>query len=158
MLVKFTLMSAIASFTKLPRTSLSGLCEAATQGGFETFLRQQGKPVANYKWSGYVLATLLPYLDEHQIQLMKSEHDDISTFLSQTLQATCFIFTDSHRQVYASRLAPESFSEAALRDYYNDFNATDEFDAGKSMLDGIRALRQSLSALDGDSVIVFSIA
>ena len=150
-------MSAIASFTKLPKTSLDGLREATAQGGFDRYLHQHGKSVTDYEWSGFILATLLPYLDEQQIQLMKSEHDDLSTFLSQTLQATCFIFTDTHRQAYVAKLAPESFPEQKLREYYNEFNATDEPDAGQPMLDGIRAFRQSLSAVDDGSVIVFSI-
>jgi len=100
---------------------------------------------------------LLSYLDEHQIQLMKSDYDEIATVLSQTLQATCFVFTDAHRD-YIGKLAPESFSAQKLGDYYNEFNATDEPDAGQPMLEGIRAFRQSLSALDADSVIVFCIA
>jgi hypothetical protein len=151
-------MSAIASFTKLPKTSLDGLRQATAQGSFGRYLQQHGQPVADYEWSGFILATLLPYLDEQQIQLMKSEHDELATFLSQTLQATCFVFTDAHRQAYVSKLAPETFSAQKLGDYYNEFNATDEPDAGQPMLDGIRAFRQSLSALDGDSVIVFCIA
>jgi hypothetical protein len=151
-------MSAIASFTKLPKTSLDGLRQSATQGSFHGFLQQHGKPVADYEWSGFILATLLPYLDEKQIQLMSSEHDELATFLSQRLQATCFIFTDAHRQAYVTRLAPDSFSEEKLGAYYNEFNATDEPDAGKPMLESIRAFQQSLSALDGDSVIVFCIA
>src|SRR4051812_6719413 len=134
------------------------LRQATAQGGFDRFLEQHGKSVADYEWSGFILATLLPYLDEQQIHLMKSEHDELATFLSQSLQATCFIFTDAHRQAYASRLEPPSFSEQTLGDYYNEFNATDEPDAGKPMLDGIRAFQQSLSAVDADSVIVFCIA
>ncbi len=121
-------------------------------------LQQHGKSVADYKWSGYVLATLLLYLDEQQIQLMKSEHDELARFLSQTLQATCFIFTDDQRQTYISQLAPELFSVQKLGDYYNEFNGPDASDAGQPMLDGIRALQQSLSILDKDSVIVFCIA
>lgn len=151
-------MSAIASFTKLPKTSLDGLRQATAQGGFDRYLQQHGKSVADYEWSGFILATLLPYLDEQQIQLMKSEHDELAAFLSHSLQATCFIFTEAHRQAYVGTLAPESFSKQKLGDYYNEFNATDEPDAGQPMLDGIRAVRQSLSALDGDSVVVFCIA
>jgi hypothetical protein len=150
-------MSAIASFTKLPKTSLEGLRQATAQGGFDRYLQQHGDSVADYEWSGFILATLLPYLDEQQIQLMNSEHDELATFLSETLQATCFIFTDAHRQAYVGKLAPESFSAQKLGEYYNEFNATDEPDSGQSMLDGIRAFQQSLSALDGDSVIVFCI-
>jgi hypothetical protein len=48
--------------------------------------------VAEYRWSGYVLATLLPYLEEkHQIDLMKSE--ELAAFLTNTTRATHFIFT-----------------------------------------------------------------
>ena len=151
-------MSAVASFTKLPRTSLDGLRQATAQGGFDRFLQQHGEPVADYEWSGFVLATLLTYLDEQQIQLMKSEHDELATFLSQRLQATCFILTDAHRLAYVDRLAPECFSKQKLGEYYNEFNAADELDAGQPMLDGIRALRKSLSELNVDSVIVFCIA
>jgi len=89
--------------------------------------------------------------------LMKSEHDELATFLCQSLQATCFIFADAHRQAYVGKLAPESFSAQKLGEYYNEFNASDEPDSGQPMLDGIRAFQQSLSALDGDSVIVFCI-
>jgi len=143
---------------KIPKTSLDGLRQAAAKDGFDSFLQQHGKSVANYQWSGFILATLLPYLDAQQIRLMKSEYEELATSLSQGMQATFFIFTDTHRKAYVDRLAPESFSEQKLCDYYNEFNATAEPDAGKPMLDGIRAFRQSLSALDEDSVIVFCIA
>src|SRR5690349_10405647 len=113
-------MSAIATFTKLPKTSLDGLRQAVVEGDYHEFLDQNGTPAADYDWSGYVLATLLPYLDEQQIHLGKSEHDDLASSLSQAAQGTSFIFfTDAHRQAYLSRLQPGSFSEEALRDYCN---------------------------------------
>ena len=50
--------------------------------------------VAEYRWSGYVLATLLPYLEEkQQIDLMKS--DELAAFLTNTTGTTHFIFTPS---------------------------------------------------------------
>jgi hypothetical protein len=36
-----------------------------------------------YGWSGYVLATLLPYLDEQGFDLMHSDHDEVASTLSQ---------------------------------------------------------------------------
>src|SRR3954469_13348038 len=141
-------MSAIATFTQLPKTALDELRRAATPGTYDKFLEQRGRKVADYKWSGYVLATLLPYLEEqHQIDLMHSEQDELAGFLTDTLGSTHFIFTQAQRQAYLDKLAPELFSEQRLRDYANEFNATDEPEAGQPMLDGIRALRQSLSAL-----------
>ena len=66
-------MSAIASFIKLPKSALEGLRNAATGGTDSDYLRSNGREVA--EWSGYVLATLLPYPQEkHLIDLMKSEY------------------------------------------------------------------------------------
>ena len=159
-------MSAFASFIKLPTSALDGLREAAVpkkrffgtpRDTFRDYLSGQGTEVAEYPWSGYVFATLLPYLQElNQIDLMRSEHDALSKYLSETRGTTVFIFTHAHRAAYADKLGME-FSELSLRDYYNKFNATSEPDAGKPMLDGIRAIRQSLSAVDESSVIIFVI-
>jgi hypothetical protein len=158
-------MSAIASFTQLPTSALAGLRTAAvpkktffgsTKDGYDRYLAQNGRPVADYPWSGYVLATLLTYLEERGIDLMHSEHDELSTFLTTTRHATHFVFTDTHRSAYLDQLS-KSFSEEELRDYFNEFNASDEPDAGKPMLDGIAAFRDSVASVDKDSVVLFAI-
>jgi len=159
-------MSAIASFIKLPKTALGGLREAAIpkkrlfgspRDTYPDYLQQHGLPVTDYKWSGFVLATLLVYLQkQQQIDLMHSDFDELSTFLSKSRGATYFIFTSAHKQAFLAKLDGE-FSEQALCAYYNEFNGSAETEAGKPMLDGIRAARQSLSALDDSSVILFSI-
>lgn len=159
-------MSAIASFIKLPKTALDGLREAAIpkkrffgspRDTYPDYLQRHGQQAADYKWSGYILATLIVCLQkQHQIDLMKSEFDDLSTFLSTSRGATCFIFTDAHKRAFLSKLDGQ-FSEQALCDYYNQFNGAAETDAGKPMLDGVHAFRRSLSTLDEGSVVVFSI-
>lgn len=159
-------MSAIASFVKLPKTALEGLRQAAVpkkrlfgtpRDHYLDYLQQYGQQVAAYQWSGFVLATLLPYLEEqHQITLMDSEYDELGNFLTDSRKATHFIFTDAHKRVFLTKLDGQ-FSEQAMRDYFRRFNETDEPDAGKWMLDGIRAFRQSLITLDESSVIVFGI-
>ena len=134
-------MSAIASFIRLPKASLDEFRQATAQGGYDRFLRQHGEKAADYQWSGFVLATLLPYLEErHQVRLMKSEHDALATFLTQNRRATHFIFTDAHRHAYLDRLAPESFSESELCAYYNEFSASGESEAGRPMLDEISSV------------------
>ena len=87
---------------------------------------------------------------------MDSDDNELGTFLTKSRGATHFNFTHAHKQAFLAKLNGE-FSEQALRDYYNEFNGTKEAEAGKPMLDGIQALRQSLGALDDNSVIVFSI-
>ncbi|MCS6263119.1 MAG: hypothetical protein H8K11_05120 [Nitrospira sp.] len=159
-------MSAIASFIKLPKTAIEGLRQVALprkrlfgtpRDSYLDYLQQHGQEVADYQWSGFVLGTLLPYLDEqHQITLMDSEYDELGKFLTDSRKATHFIFTDAHKRAFLSKLDGQ-FSEQAMRDYFCGFNETDEPDAGKWMFDGIQAFRQSLSTLDESSVIIFSI-
>jgi hypothetical protein len=124
---------------------------------FHDFLRTRGRKAASYKWSGYVIATVLPFLEERQIDLMKSEHDDLSSHLSKERKSTCFMFTPAHKCAHLDRLSPDAFPEEELRDYYNEFNGASEGEAGKPMLDGIRAIRESLLQLDDDSVILLHI-
>ena len=90
-----TTMSAIASFTKLPE-----ICSRRSAQGGSWWHRlrlsehKMDAAVAEYRWSGYVLATLLPYLEEkQQIDLMKS--DELAAFLTNTTGTTHFIFTPS---------------------------------------------------------------
>src|SRR5262245_5362995 len=110
-------MSAIASFIKLPTSALDGLRDAAApkkrlfgapRDTFNDYLSEHGREVASYPWSGYVLATVLPYLHEqHQIDLMRSEHDGLSEYLSESRSASIFIFTQAHRNAYADKLGGE---------------------------------------------------
>jgi hypothetical protein len=89
--------------------------------------------------------------------LCKSEYDELAAHLCNARQSSCYIFTAAHRQAYLSKLAVESYSETELRDYYNAFNACHEPEVGQPMLDGIRALHESLHQIDNESVILFEI-
>lgn len=160
-------MSAIAEFIKLPKTALEGLSKAALPNRlapgalgdtYHEYLQRNGEEVAEYRWSGYVLATLLPYLEEiHQIELMKSEHDALATTLTTARGATHFVLTNALRLKYLDKLNSLSVPEEDLRDYYNEFNATSESEAGKPMLAGVSTLREALSRVDESSVILFII-
>jgi hypothetical protein len=152
-------MSAIASFIKLPKSALEDLRNAAANGTEYDYLSVNGREVAEYRWSGYVLATLLPYLQEkHQIDLMKSEYDEVAAFLTNTTGATHFIFTRSQRTAFLNRLEPGSFSEEEMRRYFNEYNETNEQEIGQAMLDGISALHESLGQIQDNSVVVFMIS
>jgi len=88
---------------------------------------------------------------------MKSENDDLSPYLSEKRKATCFVLTSMQKK-FLPQLLPESFTEEALRNYYNEFNAANEPpEIGKAMHDGVRALRESLQSLDDDSIVLLII-
>jgi hypothetical protein len=107
-----------------------------------------------YGWSGYVLATLLPYLDEQGIDLMHSDNDEIASALSQTRACSVFVFTSDHRERYLARLDPIEFDGTLLRRYYEEFNETAAEGVEYAMLDGIAFFRDTLASLESANVAV----
>ncbi len=161
-------VSAVASLIKLPKPAVRGLDFAsrtwAFNGGpqidskdlYQEYLRTNGKKVAEYP-PGIIWVTLLPYLREkHQIGLVKSEHDKLILKITEERKAPQYIFTDTHRRTSLSMLDGQ-FSEQAMRDYFREYNGMDDPEAGRKMLDCVHTLRQSLSALDKNSVLLLSI-
>src|SRR5205085_11640841 len=103
--------------SRYPKKRLFG----TAKDSYYNYLRQYGQPVADYKWSGYVLATLLPYLEEqHQITLMNSPYEEREPFLTDSRNGTHCLFTNAHKKDFLAKLDAE-FSEIALREYYNEF-------------------------------------
>ena len=159
-------MSAIASFIRIPTAVLSGLGAAATpkkrlfggtQNSFSEFLQKHGKEEVDYPWSGWVFNPLLVYLEQvHHIDFEHSEHDELRALITQSAGGYYLFLTHAHKQAFLAELEGV-FSEEVLRDYYNEFNETSESEVGAAMLDGIRALRECLSKLDDQSVVLFHI-
>ena len=145
-------MSAIASFIKLPEAAAEQL-----RTDYDGCIEVQGQEVADYQWSGYVLATLLVYLQGRGIDLMQSPHKGLASDLAKTRGTTVFIFTSAHGNAYLARLSPDQFSVDELRDYFNNFNGCNEPEMGQAMLDGIDSIHQSLASLDGGSILLLEI-
>jgi hypothetical protein len=110
-----------------------------------------------YAWSGYVLATLLPYLDEQGIDLLHSDHDDVASTISQTRADSVLVLTADHRDRYLARLDPSAFDGAVLRRYYEESNETAAEGVDYAMLDGIAFFRDTLAPLESTIVALFII-
>jgi hypothetical protein len=110
-----------------------------------------------YGWSGYVLATLLRYLDEQGIDLMHSDHDQVASTISQTREGSVLVLTSDHRERYLARLDPSAFDGAVLRSYYEEFNEMAAEGVDYAMLDGIAFFRDTLAPLQSTIVAVFII-
>jgi hypothetical protein len=160
-------VSAIATFISLPKSSLGELREVAQpkkrlfgrpRDDFYNFLAAKGTEVVKYNGSGYVVAIALPFLKKKlDVDLVRSEHDGLAQFLSKLRGASMFIFSVEQKNKFLPILQTEP-SESEARDYYNEFNSTDDSESGAAMLEAIRAIRRALTATDEDSVVLGSIA
>ena len=160
-------MAAIAVSFLISKTALDGLRQAAVpkkswfsapKDIYWDYLRKNGRPIADYPWSGYVLTTMLVWLQEkHGIDLMKSSEDELANFLNEARGATHFVLSVEHRAAFLG-LDPQACSAAEFLRYYNEFNEADETDLGTSMEDGIGLLKRLLVAVDQDSLALLIIA
>jgi hypothetical protein len=108
----------------------------------------------DYAWSGDVLATLLPYLDEQGIDLMHSVHDEVASAVSQIREGSVLVLTSDHRERYAALLDPSAFDGAVLRRYYEESDETAADGVEYAMLDGIAFFRDTLAPLESGTVAV----
>jgi len=101
-------MSTIASFYRLPISVVDGLREAFTprrrwlsrpRYSSNDYLRQHGRQVVEYPWQGYVLATLLIFLqEEHQVDLLNSDYRTLTDDLAREANVTVIMLTQAHKQ------------------------------------------------------------
>ncbi len=110
-----------------------------------------------YSWAGYVLGTLLPYLDEQDIDLTHSDHDEVASTISETREGSVFVLTSDHRERYMARLDPTAFEGAALRRYYEELTEMTADGVDYAMLDGIAFFRDTLAPLQSSIVAVLII-
>jgi hypothetical protein len=160
-------MSAIASFLRLSEDDLSGLRDVAALeklspesfgDRFSDYLRKRGEHVVELAWPGYVFGTLLPYLEErHGIDLLRSRHDELVNFLSATRETFFLVLTRDQQVAYLDKLRDTPFDTPSLCAYYNEFNETDEPDAGEAMAASIDALKTALAAVHKDSVVLMEV-
>lgn len=106
----------------------------------------------SYRWSGYVFATLVPYLDAQGIALSDPREEPLSA----EREMSCFVLTTAHRH-YLDRLAPERFDGRALRAYFEEFNETTAEGIERAMLAGIELIRDALTRVNDDTVCVIAI-
>jgi hypothetical protein len=145
---------------------LEKIAEAATPrrgffGGvkdeFDAVLSRFGRTYPDFDHSGYVLATVLPYLADNGVDLMKSEYAPISEAISSARGCSCFVITQGMRERHEAALAALSVDEDALAAYYQAFHETDGTDAGPPMVAGIVYLRSVLAATTRDMVAILII-
>jgi gluconate kinase len=158
--------SAIGQSFVIPESALQIVQAAAsprepilrgTRDEFWDVLGRETITRIEYSWSGDVLATLLPYLDQQGIDLMHSDHDEVASALSQTRAGSVFVLTSDHRERYSARLDPSAFDGAVLRRYYEEFNETAAEGVEYAMLDGIAFFRDTLAPLESAIVAVLLI-
>ncbi len=136
------------------RGSVAGRSFVMPASELTSDLEREAITRSEYAWSGYVLATLLPYLHEQGIDLMHSDRDAVVSTIARARGGSVFVLTSDHRERYLERLDPSAFDGAVLRRYYEEFNATEADGVDYAMLDGIAFLRDTLAPLDSATVAV----
>jgi hypothetical protein len=157
-------MSAIAESFIVAEDKLAALTDVVGRGqgsagadGWFTFLSRESDERRSYRGSGYVLASVLSYLDENGIALMNSAEYEVADRLSDATGGTFVVMTPEHKRLFLDQLEPSSFAAADMRAYYESLNGAPANGADEAMLEGIRFLHDTLSDLTDGKVAVLAI-
>ena len=161
-------MSSIAHCTLIPILKLNALRIAAVpkkswfsrreKDTFYDFLDANGTPCLEFEGGGYYCVMALTWLEEKKnIDLMKSEHNDLAHFLSETREGACFILTKSVRDRYLEFISPDENSAQELTRYFEEFNEQEDPDSGQGIIDAIKWLKDCLDRINEGQVGILMI-
>jgi hypothetical protein len=162
----FSPTSTVAAFTLLPINSVAGLRDFCVQktdlakrrDGIESHMLKEGKALVSYPWPGYIMGTLLVYLQEKwHIDLITSDFTDLGFILTILRGRSSFLLSSAHKHTYLEYLKPAMYSESELRAYYEAFNERKNEQSGKAMLDGIASIRTNFFYVNSESFIILTI-
>ncbi|MEU1587493.1 hypothetical protein [Micromonospora sp. NPDC005710] len=149
-------MSAIASLTVVPRDSISELSRLArtSPSSFRMYLAENGsKTRQEYDWSGYCMLYVLTYLEERGIDLESSEFNAESEAINSVYGLTTLI---APAQRLVEQLDPGAHREEELIAHFEEMGMDFE-ESGTAGLDTLRLLRDSISDLRDDQVLLVNV-
>ncbi|MFC0033547.1 hypothetical protein ACFFMM_28890 [Micromonospora chaiyaphumensis] len=150
-------MSAVASLTLIPRSSIPELARSArtSSSSLHSFLAEHGRESPEeYDWSGYCMLHVLSYLEEHGVDLEQSEFDAVSAAVNKVHDLTVFI-TPAHKR-FLGQLDPARHRPEELAAHFEEMGLDFE-ESGMAGLDGLTLLRDSISDLRDDQVLLLHV-
>jgi hypothetical protein len=158
-------MSMIAGGWVVPVSALPAILEAARRKpGLFSFGRpafdktvKSGRVLPTYDGQGYVLATLLVFLNKEGIDLLSGDQKQLSEQLSAARRTTIVILTEAHRTTELPKLMVSQFDAARLEAYYSAFTASDASGVGAVMAAGVEYLTKVLAGVGANEVALIEI-
>lgn len=149
-------MSAIASLTVVPTDSITELARLArtSSSSFRAYLAEHGSQARQeYDWSGYCMLYVLTYLEERGIDLEQSEFDAESEAITSVYGLTTLI---TPAPGLLDQLDPRAHRAEELAAHFEEMGMDFE-ESGTVGLDTLRVLRDCISDLRDDQVLVLNI-
>ncbi|MEV4823099.1 hypothetical protein [Micromonospora sp. NPDC049274] len=147
-------MSAMAALTVVPRESITELARLArtAPSSLHPYLTEHGgKARQEYDWSGYCLLYVLTYLEERDIDLQRSEFEAESEAINSAYGLTVLI-TAAHKR-FLDQLDPAGHRKKDLVAHFEEMGMDFE-ESGTAGLDGLTLLRDCISDLNDDQVLL----
>lgn len=150
------MVSAIASLSLVPRDSITELARLAraSPSSFHAYLAEHGgKARQEYDWSGYCMLYVLTYLEEGGIDLEQSEFSAESEAINSVYGLTTLI---APAPGLVDQLDPSAHREEDLVAHLEEMGVAFE-ESGTAGLDTLRLLRDTISELHDDQVLLLNI-
>jgi hypothetical protein len=160
-------MSAIADFRLIEISKLDELLEKSEvkiekklfskkiDDNYWSYLSSLSPELIDFKWSGYIFANLLIFLNEKKgINLLQSEFDLTANSISERRQNSTMIFTSRHQKEYFDKLDLNNFTREELKQFNEEFSEEADDELVDAEISGIESLKKVLGFLDDDRHII----
>jgi hypothetical protein len=105
-----------------------------------------------FHWSGYFMMYLMLFLEEQDVPVSTSRHDDLLA----DREGVYFLLTTEH-QPYLPQLDPAAFDQAAFDDYLDGMGWSDFEESPIAVEETLTMLREQLAALRDDQALLIDI-
>lgn len=162
-------MSSIASCTIIPLAKIVQLRDLAVpkRTGFlfrkikdyyYDFIKKEGTSLPDFDGVGFYCIMALAWLEEdNNIDLMKSEYNELASFLSKVRREPTFVLTKDLSDKFADVIRPNEYDNKKLTQYFREFNERDDPHAGQGMIAAITWLKNCLSRMESTSIGLLTI-
>jgi hypothetical protein len=146
-------VSSLASLHILTSGDLAAVVSAGPDGVHRA-IKESSRTVGDYGWSGYVMMNVLDSLDAMDISLESPALHEASEAINAHYDFTVLIAGDA--KAFLDRLDPAAYEAADLLDGPIEL-ALDDEEAGYAMTETLSLLRDTISGLTGDEVLLLHI-
>jgi len=132
-----------------------GLFKKSAIDNYWTFLDAKAEKLDPFNKSGFIFGHLLVFLQENKkIDLLSSEFDSLTNWISEKRNCSTLIFTFDHKEKYLHQLNADDYSLEELIEFNIDFSEESNPELAEAEKEGITAIRNALTHLNNSSQVV----
>ena len=156
-------MSSVATFYRIKKSSVDAIIPfVEAKKGLFTVKDQLGNKLnalsimtSTYEDTGYDIGALIPFLDEHDCNIAKSDCNGLCERIVQKRKISAIMLDENDRKTLKTKAgALDSITEEEYRNYFEELYGIKDCDAGERMKKCLRGIRKLSEEIETDELLL----